>query len=284
MVLIVKEINGQKKLIPLTSDVGIGVPLGTLEPFTDDIPKDGYLQTGTTFDETKYPALYALLGSNQIPAYFDHSRPSDYETITIPTSSATAITADYDGEIVYSTTSDTSTSIYINDTLIVSPNGRSNYSNSNFAFTVKKGDTFYVTVTNGSMSAQKARWYKHPLFIKATSGLSENQQENVLNILKSYERDQNELSDYESITIGKTAETANTMEYDGYINIIANSTGTLYVYLNGETLIYYRLSGTSYCDLPVMIAVKKGDVIYTNNVTTSASKARFYKKRDYTGR
>ena len=104
------------------------------------------------------------------------------------------------------------------------------------------------------------------------------------NAVALYVKNQNILSDYESITIGKTAETATTMQYDGYINIIANSAGTLNVYLNGETLIYYRISGASYCDLPVMIAVKKGDVIYTNNVTTSASKARFYKLRDYTGR
>lgn len=112
---------------------------------------------------------------------------------------------------------------------------------------------------------------------------SDTKKVSVENLFK-YVRNQNILSDYENITIGKTVETATTMQYDGYINIMANSTGTLYVYLNGETLIYYRIAGASYCDLPVTIAVKKGDVIYTNNVTTSASKARFYKLRDYSGR
>lgn len=180
MVLIVKEINGQKKLIPLTSDVGSGVPLGTLVAFSDDTPKDGYLQTGTTYDETKYPALYAMLGSNQIPAYYDHSRPSEYELL-----STLEFTAQYDGEVIVWSTLNSAQQyfyhIYINDVDI-------NTASCQWAWSIfgsvpfKYGDSIRIT---GTSITAYARYYKHPLFIKATSGLAENQQENVLNTLNN---------------------------------------------------------------------------------------------------
>ena len=264
-----------------------GIPLGTWASFENDIaPSEEWLEAGATFNTGTYSALALMVGGNTVPWRFDHNRPSDYESIVLPSSSANALTAEYDGEIIYTTNNDTATVIFINGVQVTNPGVRSSYGKTTATFSVKKGDVFYVTVTNGIINTdnEKVRWYKHPLFIKATPTSVNSDYEGVLSAVYQYQRDQDELSDYESITIGKSAANATTMQYDGFINIIANSTGTLYVYLNGETLIYYRLSGASYCDLPVMIAVKKGDVIYTNNVTTSASKARFYKKRDYSGR
>ena len=177
MVSIVIIINGQKKLIPLTSDVGSGVPLGTLVAFSDDTPKDGYVQMGTTFDETKYPMLFAMRGSNVLPAMFDHSRLGDFESQTSRT-----FTADYDGVLIVTVSSDGSS---LCTCAINGINIQMSVSNATSTSTIplKKGDN--VTITNNDINRTWVRYYKHPLFIKATSGLTENQQENVLNTLNN---------------------------------------------------------------------------------------------------
>lgn len=194
MVSIVLLINGQKKLIPLTSDVGSGVPLGTLVAFSDDTPKDGYVQMGTTFDETKYPMLFAMRGSNVLPAMFDHSRLGDYETITLPNTEQNAIIMDYDG-FVYADARQSATnglgqiSIFVNGIRHRQGNDQQGaYTGicSNIVVPFKKGDSVYYTQNDSNPFVNfYVRYYTHPLFIKATSGLSENQQENVLNILNN---------------------------------------------------------------------------------------------------
>ena len=73
---IIKTINGQKKIVPLTADAGAGNPVGTIIPMYKKSNPNGYLYCdGTTFDQTKYPLLYAYLGSNVLPDY-DTSRQS----------------------------------------------------------------------------------------------------------------------------------------------------------------------------------------------------------------
>ena len=68
--------NGQKKIIPLTADAGAGNPVGTIIPMYKKSSPSGYLYCdGSTFDQTKYPLLYAYLGSNVLPDY-DTSRQS----------------------------------------------------------------------------------------------------------------------------------------------------------------------------------------------------------------
>ena len=190
MVSIVLLINGQKKLIPLTSDVGSGVPLGTLVAFSDDTPKDGYVQMGTSFDETKYPMLFAMRGSNVLPAMFDHSRPSDYESITLSTDSNNPTVMDYDGVLLVKIAkAGSNPEIFINGTSVgkigmsSSSSGTDTYGNVG-TFVFKKGDSIYSNLSNADITYQVA-YYKHPLFIKATSGLAENQQENVLNTINN---------------------------------------------------------------------------------------------------
>lgn len=119
MLGLVKEIAGQKTIIPLTTDTGTGAPVGTLISQYKKVPMSGYLYCdGSTFDETAYPALYLYLGSNVLPDYSNSSE-----------------------------------------------NG-------------------YV-------------------YIKATSGLAENQQENVLNAVKEYVDNSNSYSTDEVKTGGK---------------------------------------------------------------------------------
>lgn len=74
MLGIVKEISGQKTIIPLTTDTGTGAPVGTLISQYKKVPMSGYLYCdGSTFDETAYPALYLYLGSNVLPDYSNSS-------------------------------------------------------------------------------------------------------------------------------------------------------------------------------------------------------------------
>ena len=70
MLGIVKEIDGQKKIVPLTTDTGTGAPVGTLISQYKKVAMSGYLYCdGSTFDENDYPALYMYLGTNVLPDY-----------------------------------------------------------------------------------------------------------------------------------------------------------------------------------------------------------------------
>jgi len=60
--------NGVKKLKPLTADAGAGVPVGFIAPFYKKGNYSGWLYCdGSTFDATQYPLLYAYLGTNVLP-------------------------------------------------------------------------------------------------------------------------------------------------------------------------------------------------------------------------
>lgn len=70
MLGLVKEIDGEKTIIPLTTDTGTGAPVGTLIQQYKKKPMSGYLYCdGSTFDENAYPALYMYLGTNVLPDY-----------------------------------------------------------------------------------------------------------------------------------------------------------------------------------------------------------------------
>ena len=73
MLGIIKEINGQKKIVPLTTDTGTGAQVGTLIQQYKKKPMSGYLYCdGSTFDENAYPALYMYLGTNVLPDYREY--------------------------------------------------------------------------------------------------------------------------------------------------------------------------------------------------------------------
>lgn len=68
MILQVKIINGVRKLVPLTTDSGQGLPLGAITAYYGTVVPSGYLLcNGSSFDSTAYPALAALLGDNHTP-------------------------------------------------------------------------------------------------------------------------------------------------------------------------------------------------------------------------
>ena len=194
MVGIIKEIDGQKKIIPLTTDTGTGAAVGTLIQQYKKVPMSGYLYCdGSTFDENDYPALYMYLGTNVLPDYrecvmvgaeqnttdtiatHDVYTEGEFKDDQIQTHSHT-----FRANVAGLSTSGAFAEIEVGGSL------RSVQNN-----TGRSGET-----THGK---QKAVY----VYIKATSGLAENQQENVLNDVKGYVDSSNSYSTDEVKTGGK---------------------------------------------------------------------------------
>ena len=204
MVGIVKEINGQKKIVPLTTDTVIGAAVGTLVSQYKKVPMSGYLYCdGSTFDENNYPALYMYLGTNVLPDYRECVMVGAEQNTT-----DTIATHDVYGEgefkddqvqdhkhsitpyLMYNASGSwTGQGIGLGNTETV-VQGALTVGNTNNART---GDT------NTTHGKQKAVY----VYIKATSGLAENQQENVLNDVKGYVDSSNSYSTDEVKTGGK---------------------------------------------------------------------------------
>ena len=168
------------KIIPLTTDTGTGAPIGTLIQQYKKVPMSGYLYCdGSTFDENVYPALYMYLGTNVLPDYRECVMVGAEENTT-----DTIATHDVYGEGEFkddqlqnhkhyeSTTSGGSAQVWgVKD----SADGLSaGWETGVVSSTNRTGET-----THGK---QKAVY----VYIKATSGLAENQQDNVLNAIKIY--------------------------------------------------------------------------------------------------
>ena len=166
------------KIIPLTTDTGSGAPIGTLIQQYKKKPMSGYLYCdGSTFDENVYPTLYMYLGTNVLPDY--------RECVMVGAEQNTTDTiANHDvygeGEFKDDQLQGHSHSV---------PNSNLDGTNQNSVQFSGKG--FYGNVFTNFNSGrtgdtthgkQKAVY----VYIKATSGLAENQQENVLNDVKGY--------------------------------------------------------------------------------------------------
>ena len=186
------------QIIPLTTDTGTGAPVGTLIQQYKKKPMSGYLYCdGSTFDENAYPALYMYLGTNVLPDYrecvmvgaeqntTDTIRTHDVYTegefkddqlqnITIDVNN---VKVDKTGEHDIGVVTGGISSVNISEILANTDSGR-------------LGGT-----THGK---QKAVY----VYIKATSGLAENQQENVLNDVKDYVDNYNSYSTEEVKTGG----------------------------------------------------------------------------------
>ena len=170
MLGIVKEISGQKQIIPLTTDAGTGAPVGTLIQQYKKKPMSGYLYCdGSTFDQNAYPALYMYLGTNVLPDYRECVMVGAEQNTT-----DTIATHDVYGEGEFK-----------DDQL-----QDHNHDVSGVGYGARTGET-----THGK---QKAVY----VYIKATSGLAENQQDNVLNDVKDYVDNSNSYSTQEVKTGG----------------------------------------------------------------------------------
>ena len=211
MVGIVKEINGQKKIVPLTTDTGTGAPVGTLISQYKKVPMSGYLYCdGSTFDQNDYPALYMYLGTNVLPDYRECVMVGAEQNTT-----DTITTHDVYGEGEFKDDQLQNHKHLVKDTAFGSP----------LAYGMGEGNAAGVAdrtvtgvLTNRAWEATGAGYLDTVsrygetthgkqkavyVYIKATSGLAENQQENVLNDTKNYINNSNSYSTDEVKTGGK---------------------------------------------------------------------------------
>lgn len=181
------------------------LPVGTWASFenTDAAPNSQWIKAGTTFDEDDYPELYLYLGTNIVPSRFDHSRLGVYQSITLPTTSGTAITMQYDGILIYVPNGAGTNNVYINDVRICYDRGASG-DDSSVTIPFRKNDAIYATLPGGSTS--KVAYYTKPLFIKAKSFVEESVPnaaiETVKDYTKSYVDTKNSYSTEETLTGG----------------------------------------------------------------------------------
>ena len=191
MLGIVKEIDGQKKIIPLTTDTGTGAPVGTLIQQYKKKPISGYLYCdGSTFDQNAYPALYMYLGTNVLPDYRECVMVGA-EQNTTDTIAAHDVYGE--GEFKDDQLQDHNHDISRNNEGKPPYFFQNNGSGEDFhgALTTTKTGKGATQIVTGSPASrrgdtthgkQKAVY----VYIKATSGLMENQQDNVLNAVKDY--------------------------------------------------------------------------------------------------
>ena len=191
--------------------LGVSAPVGTLITQYKKVPMSGYLYCdGSTFDENDYPALYMYLGTNVLPDYRECVMVGAEQntTDTIATHDVYGegefkddqlqrIQGKYTSGIIYSESYGMGPNTYEDAFTFAAESYYTKYAVSQIqagrggigvkldsARTTRTGDT---DTTHGK---QKAVY----VYIKATSGLAENQQENVLNDVKGYVDNSNSYS------------------------------------------------------------------------------------------
>ena len=295
MLGIVKEIDGQKKIVPLTSDTGTGAPVGTFITQYKKKPMSGYLYCdGSTFDQNVYPALYMYLGTNVLPDYRECVMVGAEQntTDTIETHDVYGegefkddqlqrIQGKYTFGVIYGESYGMGPNTYDGAFTFAEDSDYTKYGVAttraggggigvklDSARTTRTGDT---DTTHGK---QKAVY----VYIKATSGLMENQQDNVLNDVKNYIQNAFKLSPIEGFTLSTTNQ---AVQYDGFVFVymIGSSSIETEFYVNDERLFVIQAPDGS--DSPVTIPLCKGDTIRVNRIDGGIywTKARWYKNR-----
>ena len=284
MVGIVKEIDGQKKIVPLTTDAGTGAPVGTLIQQYKKVPLSGYLYCdGSTFDENAYPALYMYLGTNVLPDYREcvmvGAEQNTTDTITTHDVYGEGEFKDDQLQDHYHNLSRTDEGL--SNLLFYQNNGEGEDWHGALTTTLT-GKTATIITTSETHTGrggdtthgkQKAVY----VYIKATSGLAENQQENVLNDVKEYITNAFKLSPIEEITITEANQIA---QYDGilFIRELGNNSTTSEIYVNDEILVVGKVTGDD--EDTIVLPICKGDTFRVNKASTLwKTYARWYKNR-----
>lgn len=180
LVLITVE-NGVKKIVPLTADAGAGNPVGSLLHTYKKSNPNGYLYcdgrdtTGTSEElSTHYPLLYAYLGSNILPDFRECVEVGAEQNTTDSIATHDVYTEGQfkDDQLQNHTHS----SVWKNKQGITVTSQSSGYDLQDGDLTNDVSGARTGTTTHGK---QKAVF----VYIKATSGISENAQDNVINTL-----------------------------------------------------------------------------------------------------
>ena len=196
MLGIVKEIDGQKIVIPLTTDTGTGAPVGTLIQQYKKKPMSGYLYCdGSTFDQNAYPALYMYLGTNVLPDYRECVMVGAEQNTTDTIATHDVYT---EGEF-----KDDQLQDHNHGLLNHNPNGDARKYTVN-SFDNGFPDNAFTSASAGARTGETTHGKQKAVYvyIKATSGLAENQQDNVLNDVKNYVDNSNSYSTQEVKTGG----------------------------------------------------------------------------------
>ena len=191
------------KIIPLTTDTGTGAPIGTLIFQYKKKPMSGYLYCdGSTFDQNAYPALYMYLGSNVLPDYRECVMVGAEQNTTDTIATHDVYT---EGEFKDDQLQEHEHNVYIGNELPQIPNSTASIGNALRALNnTGSGEDIHIKdIVNArggetTHGKQKAVY----VYIKATSGLAENQQDNVLNNVKDYVDNSNSYSTQEVKTGG----------------------------------------------------------------------------------
>ena len=209
MLGLVKEISGQKIIIPLTTDTGTGAPIGTLIQQYKKKPISGYLYCdGSTFDQNAYPALYMYLGTNVLPDYRECVMVGAEQntTDTIATHDVYGEGEFKDDQLQYHYHNLSRTNEGASNLLFYQNNGEGENWHGALTTTLTGKTATIITTTENhtgrrgdtTHGKQKAVY----VYIKATSGLAENQQDNVLTDVKNYVDNSNSYSTEEIKTGG----------------------------------------------------------------------------------
>lgn len=277
-----KDGNNNKYIHPLTSDVGAGAPVGTIIAQYKKANPEGYLYLdGSTFDADQYPALYMYLGTNVLPDYREFALVGAEQNSTETIAAHDVYT---EGQAKDDQVQSHKHDLSFNDSIAL------NYINTTAQQGSEKGGlmarqsatrnvgstTIYDgrtgTVTRGK---RKAVFF----YIKATSGLAENQQENVLNTAKNYSvpRLQGTIG-VTQITLPSSGQTV-TLE-EGWYSIRAGTTAGSYIAftraVSGMTIpfAFARNEGTAVFGALYYIPAGEYNVIYNGaaiiwKITTS---------------
>jgi microcystin-dependent protein len=283
MLILIGELNGQKIEIPVTADTGTGAPVGSYLMLEKKSNPQGYLYCdGSTFDSTAYPALYQYLGSNVLPDFREFSpvgaeqnTTNVYDASTNPSGvihdhdvytegqakddQLQSHTHEVENAITYGTNAMAGTTLGVLANSIISDRD---------ATTIKSGRK--GTVTRGKRKAVF-------VYIKATSGLTENQQENVLNTINenlSYSTTEHKTGRYwidGKPTYEKTIVLSNLVVGENVVNIsdfrvLINYYGYCYISSFGWSRPFPWMDGAGRCNITRYN--NTGVIIYTDSVIT----------------
>ena len=185
--------NGVKKLVPLTADAGAGNPVGTIIPMYKKSSPSGYLYCdGSTFDANTYPLLYAYLGTNVLPDYREFALVGAEENTTDVYNASTNPNGTIHDHDVYTEGQAKDDQLQrhnhkqtIRDAqplVAYSTQGTTNgYRSAGESFVGVELFTYENTGRSGTVTRGKRKAVY--FYIKATSGISENAQDNVINTL-----------------------------------------------------------------------------------------------------
>lgn len=226
--------NGQKKIKPLTADIGAGVPIGFFAPFAKKSSPSGWLYCdGSTFDENVYPALYQYLGTNKLPDLreiglkgAEKNTTYIFDSTETDPSTGQAGTQNHDvfagGEF-----KDDQLQNHRHQLPALRSQGSSGYwytfetrgSSSDSDSTGNIDDRYTARIGN----VTRGKSYGIYWYVKATSGLPENQQDNVLATINA----NNSYSTEEHATGKKTTDGKDIYSRTFiYNNVALSTTGT----------------------------------------------------------